>query len=63
MQSSRDPGLGFCGFRMVSWVPEWYPFALFILGAPYILKPNSRKKGTLVLKRLLMSQVSVWAVL
>ena len=32
-------------------VPEWYPFALSILGPPF-LKPNSRKKGTLIVKRL-----------
>ena len=34
------------------WVPEYYPFALFSLGSPY-WKPNSRKKGTLIIKGLL----------
>ena len=40
------------------WVPERYPFALLTLGPP-LLKPNSMKKGTLIIKsikRLLMNQ-------
>ena len=36
-------------------VPEWYPFALFIVGPP-LLKPNRRKKGTLIIKGLLRNQ-------
>ena len=37
-------------------VPEYYPFALFGLGSPY-KKPNSRKKGTLIIKGLLRNLV------
>ena len=36
----------------------YYPFALFGLESPY-LRPNSRKKGTLIIKGLLRNLVAI----